>query len=261
MPLIHNNHMVEQIAAAVADPALGNAVLPQTAEAGPLRLNTEALYCFDHFVIELRSAIKNQVTRCRVIRKRLAQLLHHPGAGRVFGYIALKDAPTIMCNDEEAIQHAKSKRWHGEEVHSCNRFSMIIQKSRPSLRLLRISRCLSHPSQHRSLRNIETKHLQFTVDARRAPGGVFGNHAKDQFAQLLADAFSSYSVQMPRKTRPIQLEPCPMPANNGLRLDKNQRPLPSRPKLPQHHPEQFIRRGKSRLRMLLLQYCKLLAKG
>ena len=33
MPLIQNNYMVKQIASAVADPALGHAVLPRTAEA------------------------------------------------------------------------------------------------------------------------------------------------------------------------------------------------------------------------------------
>jgi hypothetical protein len=34
MPFIKNDHVVEQIAAAVADPPLGNTVLPRTAEAG-----------------------------------------------------------------------------------------------------------------------------------------------------------------------------------------------------------------------------------
>jgi hypothetical protein len=36
MPLIENNHMVEQIAAAIANPTLGNTVLPRASEAGPL---------------------------------------------------------------------------------------------------------------------------------------------------------------------------------------------------------------------------------
>ena len=36
MPFIDNDDMVKQIAAAVADPALGNTVLPWTLETGPL---------------------------------------------------------------------------------------------------------------------------------------------------------------------------------------------------------------------------------
>ena len=50
---IENDHMVEQITAAVANPALGNTVLPRTAETGSLELNAEAFYCIDHFFIEL----------------------------------------------------------------------------------------------------------------------------------------------------------------------------------------------------------------
>ena len=56
--LIENDHMVKEITSAGADPALGNAVLPWTSEAGPLWLNAETPDCFDHFVIELRTAIK-----------------------------------------------------------------------------------------------------------------------------------------------------------------------------------------------------------
>lgn len=61
MPLIQNNYMVKQIASAVADPALGHAVLPRTAEAGSLRLNAEALHSVDHFLIEIGPAIKDQM--------------------------------------------------------------------------------------------------------------------------------------------------------------------------------------------------------
>jgi hypothetical protein len=52
-----------------------------------------------------------------------------------------------------------------------------------------------------------------------------------------------------------------MPTNNGLRLYEDQRPFPSRSKPPQDHPEQFVQRGKSRLRLPLLQDGKLLTKS
>jgi hypothetical protein len=55
MPLIQNNYMVKQIASAVADPALGHAVLPRTAEAGSLRLNAEALQLF---TVSITSSLK-----------------------------------------------------------------------------------------------------------------------------------------------------------------------------------------------------------
>ena len=83
MPPIENDHMVEQIPAAGAYPAFRNAVLPWTSEAGALGLNAETLHCFDHFIIELWAAIKDQVAGGRVIGKRLAQLLNDPCTRRM----------------------------------------------------------------------------------------------------------------------------------------------------------------------------------
>jgi hypothetical protein len=40
MPLVQDNHMIEQITAAVADPTFGNAILPRTSKAGSLGLDT-----------------------------------------------------------------------------------------------------------------------------------------------------------------------------------------------------------------------------
>jgi hypothetical protein len=188
-------------------------------------------------------------------------LLNDPGAARLFGHITLKDAPPVVRDDEEAVENAEDERWHGEEVHRGDGFAMIAQKRRPSFCWLGIPRSLSHPAQHSSLRNIEAEHLQFSVDAWRAPGWVFGDHSEDEVAQFLADASSSSAVAMAREPRPIQLEPCPMPANDGLRLNKDQCPLPSRPKPLQDHPKDFVRCGESRLRMPLFQNGKLLAKS
>ena len=51
MPFVENDHMVEQIPAAVADPALCNTVLPRASEVGPLWLDAEALHGIDHLRI------------------------------------------------------------------------------------------------------------------------------------------------------------------------------------------------------------------
>src|SRR5665213_2753622 len=42
-------------------------------------------------------------------------------------------------------------------------------------------------------------------------------------AQFPADAFPSNAGSMSREPSPIQLVPCPVPANDGLRLDEGQR--------------------------------------
>ena len=261
MPFVENDHMVEQISAAVPDPSLRNAVLPRASEAGLLGLDAEALHRLNHFAIELGAAIEDQIARRGVVRERFPQLLNNPNTGRMPGHIAVQDAPPVMRNDEEAVQNAEGERGHREEVHCGNRFAMVVQKSRPSLCRLRIARCFSHPAQHGSLRNIEAKHPHLTVNARRAPGGVVNDHAENEFAQFLADALSSRTVPMPRKPRPVELEPHPMPADNGRRLDEDQCSLPSRPKPPQHYPEHLVGYGKPRLRVPLFQNGKLLPKG
>ena len=117
VPFIENDHMVEQIAAAITDPALGNAVLPRTSEAGPIGLDAEALHCVDNLFIELCAAIKDQIARSRIVGECLTQLLNNPGASWMPGHIAVKDTPPVMRDNEEAIQHAESQRRDGEEVH------------------------------------------------------------------------------------------------------------------------------------------------
>jgi hypothetical protein len=261
MPFIENDHMVEQIAAAVANPALGDPILPGASEAGPLGLDAEGLYGVDNLFIELRAVIEDQITWRRVVGKRLAQLLDNPCAGRMPCDIAVQDTSPVMGDDEEAVENAKSQRRHGKEIHCRDGFTMVAQKGRPALCRLGTPRRFPHPAQYGSLRNLEAKHFQLTVNARSSPGRVLDDHTEDEFAQFFADAFSSHLVPMTRKPRPIQLESCPMPANDGLRLDEDQRPSPSRPKPPQDHPEQFVRRSESRLRVLLFQDSALLPKG
>jgi hypothetical protein len=101
--------MVEQIPAAVADPALGNALLPWISKAGSFGMDAKSLHRVDHIAIELCAAIKDQIAGGRVIRKGLAQLLNNPGAGGVFGHIAVEDRPPLIRNDEEATEHARKK--------------------------------------------------------------------------------------------------------------------------------------------------------
>jgi len=166
-----------------------------------------------------------------------------------------------MCDDKETIQHTKGQRRHGEEVHCGDGLRMIAQKCRPSFCRFRTSRRFPHPAQDRSLRNAEAEHLQLAMNARRTPCRILGNHAEDEFAQFFGNAFSSCAFPMPRKPRPIQLEPSSVPANHSLRLYENQHTLPSRPEPPQCHPEQLVRTCIPRLRTPRFQNSKLMPQS
>ena len=97
-------------------------------------LDAETLHRTDDLLIEARAAIKDQVARRRVIGECLTQLLNNPGTARMLGHVAVKDTPSIMREDEEAVKHAEGERRHGEEIHCSNRFTMVFQKRHPSLR-------------------------------------------------------------------------------------------------------------------------------
>src|SRR6202011_306272 len=167
---------------------------------------------------------------CCIVRKCFAQLLCDPQTTWMPGDIAVENPPSVVCNDEEAVQDAEGQRRHGKEIHRCNRFSVVVQESRPTFRQLRTPRSLPHPTRHRSLRYVEAELSQFSMNTRRAPGRVLGYHAEDEFAQFFSYTPSPRTSAMPREPLPIQLESSAMPADNGLRLDKDQCLLPSRPK-------------------------------
>jgi len=137
MPFIENDHMVEQIPAAVTDPTLCYSILPRASEAGLLELYAVAFNNVDHFAIELRAVIEDQITRRSVVRKCLAQLLNHPGTVWMSGHVAVKDTSPGMRNDEEAVENTEGERRHGEEIHRGNCFTMVAQERRPSLCQLR----------------------------------------------------------------------------------------------------------------------------
>jgi hypothetical protein len=50
----------------------------------------------------------------------------------MFRDIAMKDAATVMHNDEEAIQNAQGELLYSEEVDRSDHFTVIAQKRSPS---------------------------------------------------------------------------------------------------------------------------------
>src|SRR5580658_3414902 len=113
MPFIQHDHMVEQIVTAVANPTLGNTVLPWTSETGPLWLNAKALHGVDDFLIEARAAIKDQVARGRVIGKSFAKLLDNPGTLDDCSErppIALPDPNSVALSASSATQSVQKCR-------------------------------------------------------------------------------------------------------------------------------------------------------
>ena len=111
----------------------------------------------------------------------------------------MKDAPLVVRDDEETVENAEGDRRHREEIHRGNNFTVIAQECHPSLCGLRTPRPFSHPAQHRSLRKIEAKHFQLTVNTRSTSGGFSATMRKISSRNSLLTHFLPEGRSMPRE--------------------------------------------------------------
>src|SRR5580692_10110521 len=101
----------------------------------------------------------------------------------MLGDIEVQDTPTIVTDDEKAIERAEGNRRNREEVHRGDRFPVIAEKGKPVPGRLRISRRPFHPTRDRSLRDIKAEHKKLAMDAWRSPRGVLN----DQFGRSIPE--------------------------------------------------------------------------
>ena len=261
MPLVEHDHMVKQVAPTTLHPALGDSVLPGTSIGSTCRGDAQGFHGGDYFRSEFRVAVEDQIFVREFKGKCFAQLLHDPVAGRIAGYVEMQNAPAIMAQNEKTIEHFECGRVHGEKIHRGNCFAVVPEECFPPVYFVGISWSQQHPARNGAFRNIETKHLQFPVNPRRAPGGIFGDHFEDKFAQILADSLSSHASRVTREPSPVHTEACTMPADNSLRAHQYQRPLPAGPKSLNCNPEQFVEGRYSRFGSAAFQYGELLPKN
>lgn len=107
MTLVESDDVVEEITPTASDEPLGDAILPWTAEVGPLRFDPKAFDGRDDFCVEVAPAVEDQILRGRVIRKRLASLLRDPFAGRLPGDSEVQHPALVMGDHKEAVHHAE----------------------------------------------------------------------------------------------------------------------------------------------------------
>jgi hypothetical protein len=124
-----------------------------------------------------------------------------------------------------------------------------------------IPRRFPHPAQYGPFRNVEAQHLWFSMNPRRAPGGILGHQAEDELAQFNADALPAGATSMQREPGSIKPEACAVPLHKRFRLNDNQCLLPGRPEATQYHPEKSVGNTQARTRLSPFQDSKLLPEG
>src|ERR1700693_1235116 len=134
----------------------------------------------------------------------------------MLGDVAVQDAPTIMADDEKAIEHAESDGRNGEEIHGCNSFPVVAQKGLPAFDRFRILRRSFHPTRDGSLGNIEAEHEKLAMDAWGSPSRILDNHAKDQLPHFPRSLSSPDGLPDLGNQSPIQTETGPLPSGHRI---------------------------------------------
>ncbi len=130
---VNCNDVIQEITPTTPYPTLCDSILPRTFERGADRIHPQGSNCCGHFQSILGITIKDDEPRCGTKWKRFSQLLDNPQACRMLCDIEMQDAPTIVTDDEKAIEPAEGDRRNSEEVHRGNRFSVIAEKGKAAL--------------------------------------------------------------------------------------------------------------------------------
>ena len=69
---------------------------------------------------------KNQISLLVSTWERFPLLLRNPQTTRMLGDVEVQNAPAIMRDHKEAIQHTEPESWDREEVHGRNRLTMVV---------------------------------------------------------------------------------------------------------------------------------------
>src|ERR1035437_3419957 len=133
VPLIENDHVVEQVSTYAPDPALRHPVLPRTAKGGAHGLSAIVFHRRNDIGTEFRITIEDEKSGWWFETPSFAQLEDDPEGIRLPSYAAVQDLPPVVTNDKEAIQNAECECGHGKKVHRCNGLAMVSQECQPAL--------------------------------------------------------------------------------------------------------------------------------
>src|SRR5215472_10143016 len=75
-----------------------------------------SLYATTKFLAIELVTIAQQVSWCRIVRKRFDHLVCRPKGRGMLGHIEVNHAAAVMSQHHQDQQHSKCRRGHGEEI-------------------------------------------------------------------------------------------------------------------------------------------------
>ena len=187
MLLVQRDDMVQDLAAAIPDPAFRDSVLPGRLDARSLGFQTRCFQECDDFTVELRVAVEDDVTIRGSLGKSLTQLLDNPLRSRVSCCVEVQDLAPSVFDDEEALQQFECHGRHGEEIERDDHLAMVLEKGQSAFS--RVTPATNSPKipGHTSFRDDETKLLKFSMDLGCSPVSVLFRQASSQTADFIGD--------------------------------------------------------------------------
>src|SRR5882762_960668 len=117
MVLVHGDDVIQQVTSTTLDPSLRDTVLPGALERGADRSDFERSRCCRNLNSIFAITIKDEKSRSRFKWKCFPQLLNNSEARRMPRNVEIQGPPTIVANDEEAVEHAERNCPDGDEIH------------------------------------------------------------------------------------------------------------------------------------------------
>src|SRR5260370_41823293 len=118
---VNCNDVIQEITPATPYPTLCDSILPRTFERGADRIHPQGSHRCGDFQSILGITIKDDEPRSGSKWKCFSQLLDDPRACRMLCDIEMQDAPTIVTDDEKAIERAEAYPLNRQEVPPANR--------------------------------------------------------------------------------------------------------------------------------------------
>ncbi len=131
MPFVQDDDVIQKLSAKATDHAFNRGILPGGGWCCDNFINTERLELSLNPVTIDAIAVSQQILRGCVERKRFYDLLGRPLRGRMFRYVEVDNAPSLMRQYDEHKKHFEGHRWHDKEVDSSDIFRMLYEECPP----------------------------------------------------------------------------------------------------------------------------------
>jgi hypothetical protein len=185
-------------------------------------------------------AVAEEVGRRGLVREGVDQLLSGPDGGGVLGHVEVDDPPAVVSEHDENEEDAEASGGHRKEVNRDDVPDVVSEERPPGLRGLGTTR--GHEAGDGALGDVDAELEELAVDARRTPQGIRRGHRPDEGGDLGADGWAAASGPA-REASPVLAEAAPLPSEDGIRRDDDQRLPPAGPESGQAGPEQTVGRA------------------